>query len=72
MMTEAQYQLIKAKVEREFPIRKQLVSIADMKKLGDETIAELFIDVLIYAPDRVEQARAVIRAGLGFAKESRA
>lgn len=56
---EKDYQLLKAKIEKEFPVRQKLAKILG-RKLSDETIRELFVDILIYKPEHDNDARKII------------
>jgi hypothetical protein len=57
---EKDYQLLKAKIEKEFPVRQKLAKILG-RKLSDETIRELFVDILIYKPEHDNAARQIIQ-----------
>jgi len=46
-LTEAEYQDLKARVEREFTIRQKLAKLAGLKRPDEATIEELFLRVLI-------------------------
>ena len=70
MMTEAEYQALKAKIEREFPVRLRLAVLAGRPPINpknhnalmdfDATIAELFLEVALNKPENVEEARTLI------------
>lgn len=71
-MTEAEYQALKAKIEREFPIRLRLAVLAGRPPINpknvkaleafDETIAELFLEVSMNKPENVAEATALVRS----------
>ena len=56
---EKDYQFLKSKIEKEFPKRQKLAKILG-RKLTDETIRELFVDILIYQPAHDNAARQII------------
>jgi len=70
-MTEEEYQALKAKIEREFPVRLRLAVLAGRKPVNvksekellafDDTIPELFLEVALKKPENVEEATALIR-----------
>lgn len=62
-MTEKEYQDLKDKIDREYPVRQKLAKILG-RKLGDETIRELFVDILMYEPARLEDARLHIQGSM--------
>ncbi len=59
---EKNYQTLKSKIEKEFPIRQKLVKLLG-RKLDGESIHELFIDILIYKPLLADDARKIIIEG---------
>jgi hypothetical protein len=70
-MTEEEYQALKAKIEREFPVRLRLAVLAgrppinpkNVKQLEefDDTIPELFMEIALKKPENVEEATTLIR-----------
>ena len=62
-MTEAEYQRLKAKVEREYPARQKLAKLAG-RRVGDETLLELYVLVCILSPERMSEARDIAAAAL--------
>jgi hypothetical protein len=71
MLTDEEYQKMKAKIDREFPIRLKLAELAGMGKINpknykacealDQTIHELYLEVVFRKPENVEAALEVIR-----------
>lgn len=59
---EKNYQALKAKVEKEYPVRQKLAKLLG-RKLSDEPIHFLFVDVLIYKPELADDARKIIIEG---------
>lgn len=59
---EKNYQALKTKIEKEFPIRQKLAKLLG-RKLNDESIHSLFVDILIYKPELADDARKVIVEG---------
>lgn len=62
-MTDGQFQALKAKIERELPIRKKLAAILDVK-LEDQTMAELVSLVAVCAPEHAPQVAPIVRDAL--------
>lgn len=57
-MTETEYQRLKAKIEREYPARQKLAKLAG-RRLGDETLLELYVLACVLNPDKDLEARSV-------------
>lgn len=70
-MTDKEYKDIKAKVDREFPIRLKLRELAGMPKINpknekalldfQDTIAELFMKVAVENPENMLAALSLIK-----------
>jgi hypothetical protein len=60
-MTDKQFQELRVKISREYPVRVCLAQIAGVK-LDDQTIVELFGWVQIHAPERRDEAAGIIRS----------
>lgn len=60
---EKAYKAIVAKIEKEYPIRQKLAKLLG-RKLADETIRELFVDILIFKPEHDNHARQIIQGTL--------
>lgn len=60
MLSDKEFEELKAKINLEFPIRQKLAKILG-RKLKDETVRDLFVDILIHEPSRDNQARMIIR-----------
>lgn len=69
-MTETEYQAVKAKVLQEFPARQKLAKLAG-QKLGDETLAELWMAAIV-ADDAVNphEINRITRSALRTSAES--
>lgn len=73
-LTEEGYQVIKEKVEREFPIRLRLAELAGRPKINpknykaledfDTTIAELFLEINLKKPENITDALGLIKNGI--------
>jgi len=73
-MTEEEFQNLKAKIDREFPVRLKLAELAGLGKINpknykacealDQTIKELYLEVVFRKPENVEAALEVIRTFL--------
>lgn len=69
-MDEQEYQELKAKIEREFPVRLKLAELAGRPKINiknekslmefDHTIAELFLEVALKHPENIQAALDLI------------
>jgi len=70
-MTEQEYQQIKTKINREFPIRIKLAELAGLPKINpknynalmdfDLTVAELFLKVALDKPENMMTALSLVR-----------
>ena len=70
-MTDKEYHDLKAKIEREFPIRMKLRELAGMPKINpknynalmdfDQSIAELFLKVAMEKPENLLAAMSLIK-----------
>jgi hypothetical protein len=63
MMSETEYQRIKSKVEREYPVRQKLAKLAG-RKLGDETLAELWVFAVVADNANPFEINAITRSVL--------
>jgi hypothetical protein len=69
-MTEAEYQKLKAKIEKEFPVRLKLAELAGLPKINvknykaleefDMTIDELVLMVMDRKPENLPQAQQLL------------
>jgi hypothetical protein len=70
-MNDIEYQLLKDKIEKEFPVRLKLAELAGRPKINvknykaldefDATIAELFLEIAFKEPSNIGAAMALIR-----------
>lgn len=71
MMTDAEWNDLKNKIEKEFPVRVKLAELAGRPKFNiknykaceefDATISELFLEIALNKPENVEAALQIIR-----------
>ena len=71
MMPDAEWEALKQKIEREFPVRLKLAELAGRPKINpknykaceefDDTIADLFLEVSINKPENVPAALELIK-----------
>jgi hypothetical protein len=74
MMTEVEWQALKTKIEREFPVRLRLAVLAGRPPVNtknrqalmdfDATIAELLTEVSANKPENLEEAQALTPLGI--------
>lgn len=70
-LTDAQYQSLLRKIDKEFPIRLKLAELAGRPKINpknynalmafDSTIPELFLEVALNKPENLLSALSIIR-----------
>ena len=70
MMTDMEWNLLKTKIETEFPVRLKLAELAGRPKINpknykaceefDDTIAELFLEIALKEPANLDQALQLI------------
>lgn len=70
-MTDEEFNTLKDRIDREFPIRLKLAELAGMGKINpknykacealDQTIKELYLEVVFRKPENTEAALEVIR-----------
>jgi len=71
MMPDNEWQLLKEKIEKEFPVRCKLAELAGRPKINiknykvleafDDTIPELFLEVSLNKPENVQAALELIK-----------
>ncbi len=71
-MAEAEYQALKAKIERQLPVRLRLNVLAGRKSVNpksrnelmafDDTIAELFLEIALKKPENIPEALTLIQS----------
>ncbi len=71
MMTDAEWDALKKKIDREFPVRLKLAELAGRPKINpknykaceefDDTIPELFLEISLNKPENTLVALALIR-----------
>lgn len=71
MMTDMEWNLLKTKIETEFPVRLKLAELAGRPKINpknykaceefDDTIADLFLEIALKEPGNVAAALQLIK-----------
>ncbi len=71
MMTDEEWNALKNKIEREFPVRVKLAELAGRPKFNiknykaceefDSTIAELFLEIALNKSENVDEALRLIK-----------
>ena len=71
MIPDNEWQILVAKIEKEFPIRLQLAELAGRPKINvknykqleqfDSTIPELFLEIALNKPENIEKALQIIK-----------
>ncbi len=71
MMTDAEWNALKTKIEKEFPVRVKLAELAGRPKFNiknykaceefDATIAELFLEIAMNKPENASEALQLIK-----------
>ena len=71
MMTDEEWNALKSKIEKEFPIRLKLAALAGRAPINqknykaleafDETISELFLEIGLKKPENVSAALELIK-----------
>lgn len=71
MMTDAEWNLLKNKIEKEFPVRLKLAELAGRPKINpknykaceefDDSIAELFLEIALNQSGNLDQALQLIK-----------
>jgi hypothetical protein len=72
MMTDAEWKLLKDKIEKEFPVRVKLAELAGRPKINiknykaceefDDTIAELYLEIALNKPENAAEALQLIKS----------
>lgn len=71
MMTDEEWNALKNKIEREFPVRVKLAELAGRPKINiknykaceefDNTIAELFLEIALNKPENTQAALELVK-----------
>jgi hypothetical protein len=71
MMTDAEWNALKNKIEKEFPVRVKLAELAGRPKFNvknykaceefDNTIADLFLEIALNKPENTQAALELIK-----------
>jgi hypothetical protein len=72
MMTDAEWKLLKDKIEKEFPVRLKLAELAGRPKINpknykaceefDDSIAELYLEIALNKPENADAALQLIKS----------
>lgn len=57
---EKEYQDLKSKIEKEFPVRQKLAKLLG-RNPDDNSIHDLFIEIVIHEPEQADAAREIIK-----------